>query len=99
MLQTSTKAVAPAPPWAGAAPEAWSPGTLLARALDEVDFGIVLLADDGEVMHLNHRARHALRAGQGLQLTDNRLRTSAATRWAPGDVFSKRAISTYSCRS
>ena len=66
MLQTSTKAVAPAPPWAGAAPEAWSPGTLLARALDEVDFGIVLLADDGEVMHLNHRARHALRAGQGL---------------------------------
>ena len=76
MLQTSTKAVAPAPPWAGAAPEAWSPGTLLARALDEVDFGIVLLADDGEVLHLNHRARHALRAGQGLQLTDNRLHTS-----------------------
>ena len=42
MLQTSTKAMAPAPPWAGAAPEAWSPGTLLARALggSRIDSGV-----------------------------------------------------------
>jgi DNA-binding CsgD family transcriptional regulator len=48
-------------------------GGLLARALDEVDFGIVLVAADGAVLHLNHRAQHALCAEQGLQLIGNRL--------------------------
>ena len=66
---------APAPPSTGAEPAAWSLGSLLARALDEVDFGIVLVAEDGAVLHLNHRARHALCAEQGLQLLANRLHT------------------------
>lgn len=73
MLQILTTTTAPAPPWAGGAPEAWSLGGLLARALDEVDFGILLVAEDGAVLHLNHRARHALDAGHGLQLLGNRL--------------------------
>jgi hypothetical protein len=38
-----------------AAAEPPSTSTLLARTLDEVDFGIALLRADGEVLHLNHR--------------------------------------------
>lgn len=65
-----------AAPWPGAAPEAAPLSTLLARALDEVDFGIMLVAEDGEVLHMNHRARLALQADKGLQVLGNRLRTS-----------------------
>ena len=50
--------------------------TLLARALDEVDFGIVLVAEDGEVLHLNHRARRTLHGDRSLHVLGNRLRTS-----------------------
>ena len=74
MLDTTTTAAAQ--PWAGNAGEARPLSTLLAKALDEVDFGIVLVAEDGEVLHLNHRARHALYAEQGLQVLGNRLHTS-----------------------
>lgn len=49
--------------------------TLLARALDEVDFGIALVAESGEVLHLNHRARHALDGSRGMQMAGNRLQT------------------------
>jgi DNA-binding CsgD family transcriptional regulator len=75
MLQMMTTTTAPPLPRAHAAPETWSLGSLLARALDEVDFGIVLVAEDGAVLHLNHRARHALAAEQGLQMMGNRLHT------------------------
>jgi hypothetical protein len=47
--------------------------TLLARALDEVDFGIALLRADGEVLHLNHRARRALHSDGPLHVLANRL--------------------------
>lgn len=78
MLDMMTSTTAPAPSLPYAAPEATVLGTLLARTLDEVDFGIVLVAEDGEVLHMNHRARHALYADQGLQVLGNRLRTSDA---------------------
>ncbi|MBE0547944.1 MAG: helix-turn-helix transcriptional regulator, partial [Rubrivivax sp.] len=74
MLDMTSDTPAPAAP--GAAPEVAPLGTLLARALDEVDFGIALVAEDGEVLHMNHRARHALYAEQGLQVLGKRLRTS-----------------------
>ena len=48
---------------------------ILARALDEVDYGIVLAQADATVLHANHRARSALGGGQPLQLLDQRLRT------------------------
>jgi DNA-binding CsgD family transcriptional regulator len=46
---------------------------LLARALDEVDYGIVLLRSFGRVLHLNHQARRRLEAGGPLQLVGDRL--------------------------
>lgn len=49
-------------------------GSLLAGVLDEVDIGILLLSEDGSVLHLNHRARHALAARQGLVLAGTALR-------------------------
>lgn len=41
---------------------------LLALALDEVDYGIVLVRVDGRVLHLNHQARRRLEAGFALKL-------------------------------
>ncbi len=49
-------------------------GRLLARALDEVDYGILLLDADSAVLHLNHRARRWLGDGQLLQLQGQQLR-------------------------
>ena len=74
MLDMTTST--PAASWGATAPVATPLGTLLARALDEVDFGIMLVAEDGEVLHLNHRARHALFEHHGLQVVGNRLCTS-----------------------
>jgi DNA-binding CsgD family transcriptional regulator len=55
-------------------PEAVAPmRRLLARALDEVDYGILLLRADGEVLHHNHRARQWLDSRQALRLVDGRL--------------------------
>jgi DNA-binding CsgD family transcriptional regulator len=47
---------------------------LLARALDEVDYGIVLLDAGGHVLHLNHRARQWLDGGDALQMLGRQLR-------------------------
>lgn len=55
------------------AAEAPSTSTLLARALDEVDFGITLVRSDGEVLHQNHRARRALQGDGPLRVLRNRL--------------------------
>ena len=46
---------------------------LLARAFDEIDYGLLLLADDGAVMHINHAARTEIDAGYPLQLRGDRL--------------------------
>jgi len=48
-------------------------GHLLARALDELDYGIALLGADGELLHLNHRARELLGAALALHWTGTRL--------------------------
>ncbi len=52
---------------------------LLARALDEVDYGIVLLRADGVVVHLNHQARRRIASGLPLQLVGRRLCPASAT--------------------
>ena len=75
MLETMTMRTTPALPRSGNETEVALLSTLLARALDEVDFGILLLAEDGEVLHMNHRARRTLFSEQGLQVVGNRLRT------------------------
>lgn len=46
---------------------------LLARALDEVDVGVVLLDADAMALHVNHRARQLLGSGHALTLAGNRL--------------------------
>jgi DNA-binding CsgD family transcriptional regulator len=49
-------------------------GRLLARALDELDYGILLLDAGATVLHLNHRARRTLEGGHALQLLGSQLR-------------------------
>lgn len=49
---------------------------LLALALDEVDYGIVLVRADGRVLHLNHQARRRLDAGFALTLRGPQLAAS-----------------------
>lgn len=71
MLELMTRQEAPLHSIPAAEPPSTS--TLLARALDEVDFGIALLRADGEVLHLNHRARRALYGEGPLQVQGNRL--------------------------
>jgi DNA-binding CsgD family transcriptional regulator len=46
---------------------------LLASVLDEVDYGLVLIAADGHVVHANHAARVELAATKSLQLAGKRL--------------------------
>ncbi len=46
----------------------------LALTLDEIDYGVLLLADDGQVLHANHMARSELDAGHPLQLLGRELR-------------------------
>lgn len=74
MLQTATDA--PAATWTGATRAGRLLGTLLGRTLDELDVGVMLVAEDGEVLHLNQYARHALHERHGLQVLGNRLCTS-----------------------
>ena len=45
----------------------------LAGALDEIDYGVVVLAPSTAVVHANRSARHALDPTQPLQLRDGRL--------------------------
>ena len=49
-------------------------GRLLARALDELDYGIVLLDADCNVLHINHRARRMIEGPHALQLLGLQLR-------------------------
>ncbi|MDZ7592237.1 MAG: helix-turn-helix transcriptional regulator [Rubrivivax sp.] len=74
MLQTT--ADAPAATWTGVTRAGRSLASLLGRALDELDVGVMLVAEDGEVLHLNQHARHALYERHGLQVLGNRLCTS-----------------------
>jgi len=46
---------------------------LLASVLDEVDYGLVLMAADGHVVHANHAARVELAGAKTLQLNGRRL--------------------------
>lgn len=46
----------------------------LALMLDEIDYGMVLLADDGHVLHVNHAARTELDGEHPLQLQGRELR-------------------------
>ncbi len=50
----------------------------LALTLDEIDYGVLLLADDGQVLHANHMARSELDAGHPLQLLGRELRARHA---------------------
>lgn len=52
-----------------------SPHPWLAAALDEIDYGLVLLGSDGRVAQVNHAARAELDAGHALQLHRGELRT------------------------
>lgn len=54
---------------------------LLAQTFDEIDYGLLLLAEDGTVMHINHAARTEMDAGYPLQLRGDRLHARH-----PGDV-------------
>lgn len=47
---------------------------LMACALDEVDYGLVLLSADGLLVHANHAARRELGPGHPLELRGRRLR-------------------------
>lgn len=49
-------------------------GRLLARALDELDYGIALLDADCNVLHINHRARRTIEGPHALQLCGMQLR-------------------------
>jgi DNA-binding CsgD family transcriptional regulator len=61
---------------------------LLALALDEVDYGIVLVRADGRVLHLNHQARRRLEAGFALKLAGAHLvATDAHQTIAFGDAL------------
>ena len=55
---------------------------LLASVLDEVDYGLLLIAADGHVVHANHAARTELAETKSLQLAGRRLvgRSSADQR-------------------
>ena len=46
---------------------------LLASVLDEVDYGLLLIAADGHVVHANHAARTELAETKSLQLSGKRL--------------------------
>jgi hypothetical protein len=45
----------------------------LSLMLDEIDFGMLLLSDEGEVMHVNHAARADLDDGHPLQMRGGHL--------------------------
>jgi DNA-binding CsgD family transcriptional regulator len=64
-----------ATPWqVSTAPTEAPLGRLLARVLDELDYGILLLAPDGHLLHMNHRARQLLDGDHALQLLGQQLR-------------------------
>ena len=73
LLPTPTASHWPAAP-AAARPAAATPW--LALMLDEIDYGMLLLADDSTVVHANHAARSELDASHPLQLIGGDLRVA-----------------------
>ncbi len=55
----------------------------LARMLDEIDYGMLLVAADGQVLYLNHCARHELDGQHPLQLLGRTLRAGRPQDVAP----------------
>ena len=66
----------PIPSWAPLASESVPPVVWrwLTAALDELDYGIVLLFEGARVVHINHAARVELDDGHPLRLSGNELR-------------------------
>lgn len=56
---------------------------LLAAVLDEIDYGLMLVSDDAQVLHANHVARSELDAEHPLQLLGRGLRARVSTDVAP----------------
>jgi DNA-binding CsgD family transcriptional regulator len=54
------------------------PGNWLMRMLDEIDYGMLLVGDDAELLYLNHAARIELDDAHPLQLQGKNLRTQRA---------------------
>ncbi len=85
-LMPSPAAITPARPTASndatvaaAPPEAaW-----LALMLDEIDYGMLLLSDESNVVHANHVAKSELDASHPLQLLGRQLRVRQTTDLAP----------------
>lgn len=73
----SRPAVAPGTPYRG--PERRSGASVATRwltaMLDAIDYGMLLLVDGSQVLHINHAARAELDAGHPLQLLGRELRT------------------------
>jgi DNA-binding CsgD family transcriptional regulator len=55
----------------------------LSLMLDEIDYGMVLLGDSGQVLHVNHAARAELDGDHPLQLLGRELRARLTTDVAP----------------
>lgn len=65
------------------AAESHPPGPWLALMLDEIDYGMLLLADESSVLHANHVARSELDDAHPLQLLGRQLRVRHATDLGP----------------
>jgi DNA-binding CsgD family transcriptional regulator len=59
------------------------PAPWLALMLDEIDYGMLLLADESNVLHANHVARSELDASHPLQLLGRQLRVRQAADLGP----------------
>lgn len=53
-------------------------GRWFGAMLDEIDYGMLLVSDDAQVLHVNHAARRDLDASHPLQLLGRQLRTRHA---------------------
>lgn len=73
---------APAPTASAAADDMPSRARCYEMMLDEIDYGVLLLDGDAQVLHLNHAARCELDAQHPLQLLGAQLRARE-----PGDVL------------
>lgn len=78
------------PAASGPQPAGWAAaqaGTALAaclmRMLDEIDYGMLLVSSDGQVLHLNHAARQELDSEHPLQLLGGGLRAQRPQDVAP----------------
>ncbi len=88
LANAASPAMDPGPtPGAYAGPERRSGGSpvwqWLAAMLDEIDYGMLLLDDQGQLLHVNHAARSQLDAGHPLCLVGRQLRARRACDQAP----------------